>query len=150
MLAGGGKHEFEPVFLIDFRRAGVVVDGDDICPGIFLLHRLHHALADDMIRQAAERLHDDDVRDTAVDQFRHFRREEPALAHFCSVSDVRFGAAARLFKACRCTEDAVFFHGADHVVLFFDEIFAPDAGDRRRKGTCPIQLVIRFHIEKDV
>lgn len=45
-----GKHQLDPVFLINFRSARIVVYGDYIYSGISLLDRLHHSLARNVVR----------------------------------------------------------------------------------------------------
>ena len=50
-------------------------------------NRADHAFADDMIREAAERLCTDDIFVTRFDQFEHLRRQQPALAHLAAATD---------------------------------------------------------------
>ena len=63
------KHQLQAVFLVDLRRACVIVDGDDVDVGIPFLDGTHHTFAADMIGQTSERLCADDVWCAAVYQF---------------------------------------------------------------------------------
>ena len=83
-----GEHQLEAVLLIDSAGTGIVVYGDDIYVGISFFDGAHHTLAADMIWQAAERLHADNILNTAACQFQHFRSEQPALSHFDAITDI--------------------------------------------------------------
>jgi len=82
---GVGQHELDAVFLVDLCRAGVVVHGDDVGVGVIVLQGADHALADDVVGQAAEGLGADDVGRAGVDQLQHLGGEQPALAHLAAV-----------------------------------------------------------------
>ena len=55
------QHKLDSVFLIYLGSSRVVVDGDYVYIGIFLLYGLHHSLAADMVRQASEGLCANDI-----------------------------------------------------------------------------------------
>ena len=55
------EHQFDAVFLVDPGGTGVVVDGGDVCVGIDGADLVDHALAADVVGQAAEGLGADNV-----------------------------------------------------------------------------------------
>ena len=59
---GRCQHEFDPVDLVDRAGTGIVVDGNDIRLRILMADFLDDPLSDNMVRQAAERLCADYVR----------------------------------------------------------------------------------------
>ena len=56
-----GQHQLDAVLLVDLGGAGVIVDGYDVGVGVVVLQAAHHALAHDVVGQAAEGLGADDV-----------------------------------------------------------------------------------------
>ena len=82
---GVGQHQLNPVFLIDFGGAGVVVNGHNIAVRILLFQLADHPLAHNVVGQAAEGLGAYDIAGTGVDELQHFSGEKPALAHFVAV-----------------------------------------------------------------
>ena len=78
------QHELDPVQLIDFRCARVVVDRCNIGLRISGPELLDDAFPDDVVGQAGEGLDADDVGDTALDEFQHLAGQEPSLAGLIS------------------------------------------------------------------
>ena len=76
----GGDHELEPVELIDLTGARVVVDADDVGLRVAAADLAEHALADDVVGQAAEGLAAHDVRRAVLDELDHLRGQQPPLA----------------------------------------------------------------------
>ena len=71
-FGGYGQHQLDSVQLIDFAGAWIKVDRHDIGRGVDPPQFTEHALAGDMVGQAGERLHADDVGDTGFYQLDHF------------------------------------------------------------------------------
>lgn len=71
IFIGGRQHQLDPVELIDFTCARIIVDGDNVGVRIASAEFFDDTLSDDMVRQAGKWLCADDVRSTAVNQFEH-------------------------------------------------------------------------------
>ena len=84
-----GKHQLDTVQLVYFAGSGIVVNGNNIGFRMRPADLLDHALAYDMVWQAAERLDADDIRYAAVDQLQHFSCKEPAFSGLVSRRDDR-------------------------------------------------------------
>ena len=74
------KHQLDPVQLIDFAGTGIVIHRDNVGFGEAVAQFLDDTLADNMVRQAGERLRADNVVRAAVDQLDHLAGQEPSLA----------------------------------------------------------------------
>ena len=74
------KHQLDSVQLIDFAGTGIVIHRDNVGFGEAVAQFLDDTLADNMVRQAGERLCADDVVRAAVDQLDHLAGQEPSLA----------------------------------------------------------------------
>ena len=73
LFPADGKHQLDAVLLVDLRRAGVIVDRDDVGVGLDLLDAADSALAVDVVGQAAERLRADDVLVARLGKLEHLR-----------------------------------------------------------------------------
>ena len=74
------KHQLDSVQLIDFAGTGIVIHRDNVGFGEAVAQFLDDTLADNMVRQAGERLCADNVVRAAVDQLDHLAGQEPSLA----------------------------------------------------------------------
>jgi len=81
------KHQADTVFLIDLRRRKIVVNRNDVDARMHLRQLADHALAADVVRQAAKRLCADDVLIAVLGKLQHLRRQQPALAHLAAIAD---------------------------------------------------------------
>ena len=73
-------HELDPVELVCFGSAGIIVDRDDVRIRILAAELLDHALAGNMVRQASKRLRADDIRNAVLDKLYHLCGKEPTFA----------------------------------------------------------------------
>ena len=115
---GVGQHELDAVFLVDLGGAGVVIHGDNVGVRVVVFQDPDHALAHNVVGQAAEGLGTDDVGGAGVDELQHLGGEEPPLAHFAPVVEVAVNQLMELSKGAGGPEAGV-FQGADHVQLAF-------------------------------
>ncbi len=67
------QHQLDPVELVDFACARVIVDGDDIRQRVAVSQLFDYAFAYDMVRQAAKRLGAYDIVCACMDQLEHLR-----------------------------------------------------------------------------
>ena len=81
------QHHFYAVFLVDPGCTGIIIDGDNVAFRMDLSDFPNHALAADVVGQTAEGLCAHDVGEALLNQFQHFRRQQPALAHLVTVAD---------------------------------------------------------------
>ena len=68
VLIRSRKHQLNTIELVDLRSARIVVNRHNIRLRILLADCLNNTLADNMVRQARERLDADDIVNIAVDQ----------------------------------------------------------------------------------
>ena len=71
-----GEHQADAVFLIDLRGGKIVVDRHDVDARMHLRQAADHALAANVVGQAAERLGADDVFIAVFGQLQHFGRQQ--------------------------------------------------------------------------
>lgn len=64
-----GKHQLDPVQLVDFAGARVIIDGDDVAVGILTAQLFDHAFSYYMVGQTAKGLGTYDIGRSRVDQF---------------------------------------------------------------------------------
>ena len=76
---GHGHEQLDPVELVRLAAAGIVVHRHEVGVGPDALQFFEYALARNVVGQAAERLEAQDVAHPVVDEFQHFRREQPAF-----------------------------------------------------------------------
>ncbi len=132
---GVGQHQLDAVLLVDLGGAGVVVDGHDIAPGVVVLELADHALAHDVVGQAAEGLGADDVGHAGVDELQHLGGEEPALAHLVAVAQVALDVAVELVEVAGGPEAVGALEGVDEGVLVLLHI-----ASKKRQTACLIHL----------
>ena len=125
-----GEHEFESVKLIYFTRTSIAVDGRDISPLVSVAQFMHHALARNMVGQAAEGLQANYIGYAGVDELDHFASQEPAFTghipqaymagrHLsCLIDGMGRREMTALFKCL--------FHGATEEFKYLDEHLAKD------------------------
>ena len=87
LLSCDREHELYAVFLINLRRAGVIVDCNYVGVRLNLFDFSDCALAVDVVWQTAERLSADNILIARFGKLEHFGGEQPALAHFAAVAD---------------------------------------------------------------
>ena len=124
------QHQLDTVLLVDLRRARIVINRHNIRLRVQVFQAADHALADDVVRQAAERLCTDDIRVAAFNKLHHFRGQEPTLAHLAAVAD---DACDELFEVrirgrhSEAVRNSVrVLHGADNVAFDADEVVKED------------------------
>ena len=65
---------------------------------MIVLEGADHALADDVVGQAAEGLRADDVFRARMDKLEHLGGEKPALAHLVAVAEIALDKALQVGK----------------------------------------------------
>ena len=95
------QHQLDTVQLVDLTCTGVIIDRNDISKRITSSYLLDNALTYHVVRQAAEGLCADDIRHTAMNQFNHFRCQEPTLARLVAEGNNLFRLLAKASDTIR-------------------------------------------------
>ena len=112
-LAGHGQHQLDAVFLVDPGGAGVIVHGGDVRLGVAGADLVDHALAHNVVGQAAERLGAHNVAIAALHQLNHLGGEQPALPHLGAQRNDAAGLFHQFPEGAWGIEP-VFAHGVVH------------------------------------
>jgi len=95
------QHQLDTVQLVDLTCTGVIVNRNHVGHGVLLAQLLDDTLANNMVRQTTEGLCADDIRHTAVNQFNHFRCQEPTLARLVAEGNNLFRLLAKASDTIR-------------------------------------------------
>ncbi len=111
---------------------------------------LHHALADNMIRQTAKRLGADDILHALFDKFQDFRSEQPPFAHLGTETDKPLCQFVHMIKIRRRSKRTFLLYEPNNIVLARYEIIIDQLGKLRLESADIVQFGVHNAVEHAV